>query len=239
MSELSHSPEIEELLDLAIESWLLEVHTCMPGKIISYDKKTQKADVQPMLKRRIVHQDGSELLESLPPLTDVPVNFMRSAGFFLTFPITKGDLVTVHFSERSMDNYMSSLGEESDPDEFRAHHLSDAICVPGWYPFKRPIKDISGVNAVFGMDNGGMQIHITPDGEMHVKFDNESDEAVALAGQLQQFWNDAFKPVFDSHFHLAPSGGGNTGTPITLAGAAVAPTFDTAIISKHLKVPVP
>lgn len=235
----SRTPELEELLDMAIESHLADLHTCMPGKVVEYSKETQKADIKPLLKRRIVHENGEELLESLPVLPDVPISFMRSAGFFLSFPIEPGDLVTIHFAERSLDNYLSGRGEDTDPDEFRMHDLADAIAVPGFYPFRNPIKDISSVNAVFGMDDGGMQIHITPDGVMEVKFDSKSEEAVALGNALQAFWDSAFKPVFDGHIHGDPASGFTTG-PLSAPGVpATAPAFDVSIISKYLKVKGP
>ena len=228
----SRSPDDTELLNLAIESWLADVHTCMPGRVDSYDPETQSATVKPLIKRLIVHEDGSEALEELPPITDVPVVFLRSAGFFLSFPIQEGDLVTLHFAETSIDNYMSGLGADTNPDEFRHHDLSDAIAVPGFYPFRRSINDISSVNLVIGKDDGGVQIHLTPDGTMEVKVEGESDEAVALGNAMKVFWDSVFKPIFDAHIH--PSGMGPTGTTATPA-----PSFDTAIISKILKVKGP
>lgn len=174
----SRSPNDTELLNMAIESWLSDVHTCMPGKVDSYDPATQQATIKPLVQRRIVHEDGSEALEPLPSITNVPVVFLRAAGFFMTFPIVKGDFVTLHFCETSIDNYMSGIGEDTDPDEFRHHDLSDAIAVPGFYPFKKSISDISSENLVIGKDNGGAQIHITPSGEVKLGSNLAVNEAV-------------------------------------------------------------
>lgn len=194
----SRSPDDTELLNMAIESWLTDIHTCMPGRVDSYDSKTQMATIKPLLKRRIVHGDGSEALEILPPITNVPIHFHRAAGFFISFPIEKGDLVTLHFCETSIDNYMSGTGEDTDPDEFRHHDLSDAIAVPGFYPFKRSINDISSVNLVIGKDNGGAQIHITPNGIVKIGSDLSADAAVK--GTTYRFAEDTMLTAFATAF---------------------------------------
>ncbi len=221
--ESPRTPELEDLLELAIDSFLLELHTAMPGEIVQYYPETQRVDVKPLLKRRLVHGDGSEALEVLPVIPDVPVRFQRTGRFFMTFPLEVGDLVCLHFMERSIDNYLASDGVDTDPDEFRKFDLSDAIAVPGLYPFKKSIKDIISVNLVIGVDDGGIQAHFTPEGTMELKVSGKSDEAVALGNALQSFWDNIFKPIYDAHIH--PSGMGPTGTP-----AIPAPEFDAASI---------
>jgi len=228
----SRSPELEELLSIAITSFLGDLHTAMPGRVEEYYPETQKADIKPLIKRRIVHEDGSELLEELPVIPDVPIHFLRAAGFFMSFPIAKGDLVCLHFMERSIDNYLSGEGADTDPDEFRMHDLSDAVAVPGFYPFKKSIKDINSANLVLGKDDGGIQIHLTPDGTMELKLTGDADEAVALGNALQLFWDSVFKPLYDAHVH--PTGTGPSGPP-----AVPAPNFDAAIISKVFKLKGP
>lgn len=230
--EASRTPELEELLTLAVRDFLGDVHTAMPGKVVKYDPSIQKADIKPLIKRRIVHEDGSELLEELPVIPDVPVQFPRGGGFFLSFPLAIGDLVQLHFQERSIDNYLSGDGEDTDPDEFRMFDLSDAVAVPGFYPFRLPIKDISAANLVMGNDDGGIQIHLTPGGTMEIKLNGESDEAVALGNALQLFWDQVFKPIYDVHIHPTPSG--SSGPPVVPA-----PSFDPSIVSKILKVKGP
>lgn len=229
--ESSRSPDLDELLEEANKSFVGEIHTCLPGSIVEYYPKTQKADIKPTIQRLTVHEDGTELLESLPIIPDVPIRFTRAAGFFITFPLEKGDLVALHVCERSIDNWLSGDGGDTDPDEFRMHDLSDAFAVPGLYPFKRAIKDINSVNLVIGKDDGGIQVHITPDGTMEVQYQGIADDAVALGGALQLFWDVMFKPLYDVHTHISAVAGNPTGPPVPLA-----PLFDVSIISKYLKV---
>ncbi len=224
--EVSRTPNDDEILELAITSFLAGVHTSMPGRVVEYFPETQKADIKPLLKMLTVHGDGSELVEPIPIIPDVPIHFLRAAGFVMTFPVKAGDLVCLHFMERSIDNYLSSTGEDTDPDDFRKHDLSDAVAVPGFYPFARSIGDISSVNMVMGKSEGGIQIHLTPGGTMELKFDGEADEAVALGNALQLFWDNVFKPAFDVHTHAS------AGAPPVPS----APSFDPSIISKVFKL---
>ena len=230
--DISRTPQDAELLEVAITSFLDDLHTCMPGRVEAYFPDTQKADIKPLIQRRIIHEDGSELLEDLPVLPDIPVTFLRSAGFFITFPIKKGDIVALHFAETSIDNYMSGTTKKvTDPDEFRRHDLSDAIAIPGFYPFGESINDISSANLVIGKDDGGVQIHLTPDGTMELKVNGDADEAVALGNALQLFWDNIFKPLYDVHTHLSAAPGVPTGPPVPSA-----PSFSSSIISTVFKL---
>ena len=232
----SRSPDFTELLNLAIGSWLGDIHTCMPGKIDSYDPKTQMATVKPLVKRRIVHGDGSEDLEVIPPITNVPVTFLRAAGFFMSFPVEKGDLVTLHFCETSIDNYMSGTGEDTDPDEFRHHDLSDAIAVPGFYPFRRPINDISSANLVIGKDDGGAQIHITPSGAVKIGSDLATDASVK--GTTYRSAEDTMLTVLKSAFAALAAEPLLTASAATSTAAAAAITSFQAAAASYLAAKV-
>jgi len=207
--------------------FLDDLHTMLPGRIEEYDAAQQRVSVKPLVKRLTLTENGEELLEELPIIPDVPLAFPRSMEFFMTFPIKKGDLVMLSFAERSLDNWLASDGEDISPDEFRMHDLTDAVAYPGLYPFKRAIKDISQVNMVMGKDQGGLQVHITPDGKMQIKVNDTADEAVALANKFKTFWNSVVKPAYDAHLHSTAMG--PSGPPVPLL-----PGFDNAIISTVL-----
>jgi hypothetical protein len=94
---------IEQLLDLVMTSRLRELHTALPCRVESYNASKQTADVLPMIKRQVPDGDGGYTLEDLPVLPNVPVAFPRGGGgFFMSFPLQKGDFVFVVFSERAI-----------------------------------------------------------------------------------------------------------------------------------------
>lgn len=96
------------------------------AKIVSFDKTTQTAVVQPVGKKQI--PDGRAL--SYPQLQDVLVYFAQGGGAFLEFPITKGDLCVVLFNDSDLDVYWSSQNDAL-PNTYRMHSLSDGIAIVG------------------------------------------------------------------------------------------------------------
>lgn len=157
----SRNPTLEEVLSIALEAQMGRIHTSIPGRIESYDSSTQKATVKPLVKNVEIPSEGNEIVDDLPVINDVPVIFPRSAGFFLSFKVAPGDLVLLLFCERSVDEWVHGNGENQEPADPRRHSLSDAVCIPGLFPFKKALKnsDTSGVK--LGEDSpNGMRLEI-------------------------------------------------------------------------------
>lgn len=51
MIKTNKTPSIVEFIKTLTRSSLLDVHTCIPGKIKEYDESKQKASVAPLLKK--------------------------------------------------------------------------------------------------------------------------------------------------------------------------------------------
>lgn len=116
----------DEAASAQIEGRIKELHTMMPGIIISFDPDKQTAVVQPAIKR-IFTEKGAV---NLPVCVDVPVAFPGGGDFFLTFPVKPGDECILGFSERAIDNWYASGGAQA-PAEYRLHDLSDGIAQVG------------------------------------------------------------------------------------------------------------
>ncbi len=116
----------EEAASAQIEGRLKDLHTMMPGIIVSFDPDKQTAVVQPAIKR-IFTEKGAV---NLPVCVDVPVAFPGGGDFFLTFPVKAGDECILGFSERAIDNWYASGGAQA-PAEYRLHDLSDGIAQVG------------------------------------------------------------------------------------------------------------
>ena len=145
-----------------IDNALMDMHVSFPGKVNKYDYTTQKADVQPLIKRRF--RDGTVL--SYPIITSVPVVFPRVSNSYVYLPIKKGDKVLCVISDHSLDNYLFG-GQEIDPMDIRSHHLSDAFCIPGAYDFHNPISDLSNADDLI-IKNGDIKITAKPGGTMSI-----------------------------------------------------------------------
>jgi len=122
-----------DIMKTAIESYMLKVHTCIPGQIESFNALLNKASVKPLIKKKV----GEDIL-SFPVITDVPVQFPSSGNVGMVFPLSKGDGCLILFSEISLENYLNSVGNEVEPGDDRKFSLSDAFCIPGVSPFLKP-----------------------------------------------------------------------------------------------------
>lgn len=111
---------------------LQNVHTALPGTVVSYEASSGKASVQPAGKWK--GDDGQEV--AYPVIHNVPVLFPCGAGGAagMTFPLHAGDGCLLVFSESQTDDFLSDSDVSEDP---RRHDLNDAICLPGLY--NRPV----------------------------------------------------------------------------------------------------
>lgn len=120
-----------EAIKTAIQNFVSDVNVCLPGKIVKIlDAKKRKISVQPEIKR--VYLDKTEL--EPPIIENVPLKYTGSSEGILHFPIKVGDKVMIHFSQRSLDNWLSK-GDLTTPGNRRMFDITDAFAVPGIQAF--------------------------------------------------------------------------------------------------------
>lgn len=162
-----------EALQRAIGRVQSELHVCMPGVIERYDHTQQRADVVPLLRNR--YADGQVTEPQV--INNVPVVFPRSGGASLTMPVKRGDGVMLHFTDASLDEWLSSGGTVT-PSDRRRHDLSDCIAVPGLVDFSAGETDPD--NTVLQQDRG--RLVLNPDNR--VALGNDSEELLQLLNEL-------------------------------------------------------
>lgn len=228
----ARTPSLADVLAAHRDSIMGELHVATVGRIERYDAGQQVADIQPLLKRRVVYDSGEEgPAETLPVLPGVPVLFARSASFFLSLPLKRGDHVMLVFMDASTDRFLAGQpGAVTDPGDFRTHDMSDAVALAGLWPSSRALGQVDPDNMVMGADDGGAQIHIRPDGTVEIKLGGAAavNFSAALAEKLETLWGQS-KTNFDTHVH--PTGTGPSGVPVTPA-----PAWDPSIASGKLKL---
>lgn len=127
---MSNTPKMSEVLRMALDARLQDVHVALPGRVESYSDSTQRAIVQPLIKRGYPDETGARAVELLPAIADVPVVFPGSGGRRIKWTIEAGDIVLLVFCSASIDQWLAK-GGEVDPADDRRHSLSDAIAIPG------------------------------------------------------------------------------------------------------------
>lgn len=126
----NESPDIADVILNALRAQQLEINTCTPGEIVSYDSTTTTCTVQPAYKRIMVR---NREVVSRAQISDVPVVFPRSGIYAMTFPISQGDQCMIMYSQRSLDDWLNIGGEVTLRDT-RLHDITDAIVIPGLVP---------------------------------------------------------------------------------------------------------
>ncbi len=119
--------EVKDIIDGWMNDRDENLHTAMPGIVVSYSAATNRAQVQPVGSKKVF--DGRSL--PWPVIYNVPVVFPMGMGgrAGVTFPVQPGDGCLLVFAESQLDDYLSG----GDSDDTRRHDMNDAICVPGLY----------------------------------------------------------------------------------------------------------
>lgn len=172
MSLDAETPSFPQILELAIEKRLLDLHVSLPAAVEKYDGK--KADVRILIKRELI--DGTDF--ELPVITNVPVVWPRTAKAEIHLPLAAGDTGTLLFCERSLDTWLVQ-GGCINPKDFRKHDLSDAQFIPGLKPFSEETA-YDPERLVIKHDQTVMSMK--PSGEF--KFTNGTEELMDLVSQL-------------------------------------------------------
>lgn len=126
------------------------LNVSIPARITSYNPTLQKCSCKPLIDNLL--RDGRRI--GMPLIEDIPVIFPSTNLSALTFPVNIGDTVLLLFSQRSLDNWLSSRDTNPvNPEDFRKHNLSDAIAIPGLFSFPRAINDLSKHTLVHDTDD--------------------------------------------------------------------------------------
>jgi hypothetical protein len=150
----------------------------MPATIVKYERATQKATVQPSLKRRT--RDGKVL--SFPVVTNVPCLFPRTNDFSLTFELKPQDSGLLICAQRSLDRWLSS-GGEVDPQDPRKHSFTDGIFIPGLFAFNASAPAEQNVTVLKNKDT---RFRIYENGKMAFANLNSGEELVLVLSDLCQ-----------------------------------------------------
>lgn len=115
---------------------MLSVNTSMPAKVLSYDKDSREAKVQPLYKSKEIGRDPVDL----PVLEGVPALFQRFEFKYADSPggertatsemvpvLQPGDVVLISFSQRELDDALSGQVVYASPN--RLFPLTSAVIV--------------------------------------------------------------------------------------------------------------
>ena len=191
--------ELSNMRDL-VATELSEVRTTLPGTVITWNGRL--ATVRPSIPKRLAN---GRVLQA-PQIVSVPVHFPVGAGgsAMITVPLKPGDSVTLHFCERSMEQWLS--GSQDAPDDPRQFDLTDAFATPHLAPF------VAGADTEnLSIQYGGGSIKISPSGDITMTGNVSINGNLAIAGGSMTHNGTN---VSNTHVHSGvASGPDTTGAP--------------------------
>jgi hypothetical protein len=148
-----------ETIQTHLDGRQAQIHTAMPGKIVSYDPAKMTVSVQVAIQA--VHQqiDGTNAAVTIHPIADVPVHFPGGGGHTMTFPIKPDDECLVIFSERNIDAWHQHGGVQL-PIDYRMHDINDCFVLVGTRSQPRTLSNVSPNTVQLRSDDGTSYIEI-------------------------------------------------------------------------------
>ena len=129
----------EHLIGDAMSDSLNRLSTCTMGVVVGIHKSLHdmSVDVEPTLKE--LQKDGTSI--SNPVIYRVPVQMPGSGTSLINIPLHIGDTVLLVFVNRSLDVWKTSNGFPSTTNNFRKFDSSDAVAIPGVFPFPKSVNN--------------------------------------------------------------------------------------------------
>jgi len=125
----SKPPSIDGNLGAAIafiiQKSLQRVDGQLPARVISYNRASNRATVQPLIS--IIGTNGQRLGRA--PIAAAPVLALGGGNFFINFPLGPGDLGWIEASDRDISLFLQNA-QESSPNDGRLHSFESGRFVP-------------------------------------------------------------------------------------------------------------
>lgn len=136
------------------DKFLQGVEGVLPARVISYNRTTNRATLQPLIA--VLTTTGAGVQRAT--LASVPVFQYGGGGFLLSFPLKAGDLGWIVANDRDISTFLQSYSA-STPNTVRKCKFSDAV----FYPDAMKDFTIAGTdtdNAVFQNLSGSVKVSL-------------------------------------------------------------------------------
>lgn len=205
------------VLKSALNNWLLNsVDDMVPCKVISYNDKTNRATLQPLV---MMGGTGGQKV-SRARVDNIPVFRFGGGGFFMRFPIKPGNLGWLKANDNDISLIMQGGGSEDWPNTTRLHSFSDAMFFPD--TFKQWVINDANIDAAVWQSLDGLACIALADqsislsmGRVSIVISAEGVDITSPPGTLRHNGIN----VGDTHSHFGPPTAplgpvSPTGTPI-------------------------
>lgn len=170
-------PDFVTELKNIIKEKINNIHTAVPGEIVSIDESTGRASVLPKAQMRF--SNGKTL--DFPIITGVPLVMPQSgvAETSIAFPVSPGDQCLLVFSEQALDYW---LGNGSANSQLK-YSLSGAIAIPGLMrSISDEVKEATASGSII-IKNKNTKITVT-EASVAIRGDVSIDGNLSITGEI-------------------------------------------------------
>ena len=168
------APPMEEILRQFVANQMANLRVSFPAKITQV-VGNQQVHVQPLLQNTLI----DNTVETLPVIQNCMVWMPQGKNYSIKLPLAVDDVGWCLVCDRSLDVYAYSTGVPVDPQDTRAHDITDAIFFPGGPPFGMQTKDAT---TDLVLTNGKAQAKIQDSGKF--VFKNDSNELITILDKV-------------------------------------------------------
>jgi hypothetical protein len=123
-------PTLTEVIDIAFDSLLKDLHTCTGGVIDRFYPGKMCADINLANKQVYKNSKGELVSETVPILANVPAGFHSGGNLTMTFPVQKGDTCMVVFSEDDLNAFRANGKKGNTPGLIQRFTFSSSFFIP-------------------------------------------------------------------------------------------------------------
>jgi len=116
------------VIEFAFKKMLQGIDGQLPAVVVSYDRASNRATVQPLISRLTTEGEPVERAT----IASVPVLALGGGGFAVTFPLKAGDHGWIEASDRDISLFMQTE-DKAKPNTLRMHEFSDGRFVPDMF----------------------------------------------------------------------------------------------------------
>ena len=212
----------EQENELTFWKHALLLNSSIPAIIDEFDVTLQRVSATPAIKAKRTTPDLKVEYVDYPKITNIPLAIQKGNGISVTYPIEKGKLCTLIFSQRSIDNLLLDSSKPAQPFEgdvpfttrLRCMDMTDAMCFPGILTNNDKISNYNNSAVEIRNADGSVKVSVAQNsltltqGGASIKLSGGNVEIVGTSVTING-------KDFDTHVHSGvTSGGSNTGAVV-------------------------
>ena len=154
--------------ELDFMKMMFKMNTTIPAIVDEFNASTQRVAAIPAIQFKHINPDGTVEYLNYPKITNIPLAIQRGNGVLITYPIKKGDVCTLIFSQRSIDNFLLEgniqkpyEGENPLTSVVRCMDMTDALCFPGVITNKEFISNYSTSAVELRNSSGNTKVSVS------------------------------------------------------------------------------